>query len=76
MTARAVDASLTIQLNGERRALPDGMTVGALLAELGLDPRLVVVERNRQILRERSTLGTVALHEGDEIEIVHFVGGG
>lgn len=76
MTARAEVTTLTIHLNGESRAAPDGMTVAALLAELDLDPRLVVVERNREILRDRASLELVRLQTGDEIEIVHFVGGG
>ena len=46
-----------------------------LLAHLGLDPRTVVVERNREIVR-RTRLGHTALADGDAIELVHFVGGG
>jgi thiamine biosynthesis protein ThiS len=42
---------------------------------LGLDPRTVVVERNREIVR-RPQLSDTALTEGDAIELVHFVGGG
>ena len=76
MTARTLEATLTIQLNGEKRSVPGGSSVAALLAALHLDPRLVVVERNREILRDRTTLPDVALAEGDQIEIVHFVGGG
>jgi thiamine biosynthesis protein ThiS len=50
--------------------------VAALLASHGLDPRLVVVEHNRVILRDRSALPATALADGDTVEIVHFVGGG
>jgi thiamine biosynthesis protein ThiS len=46
------------------------------LSSLELDPQLVVVERNKVILRDRSSYDSVALSEGDVIEIVHFVGGG
>jgi len=46
-----------------------------LLHRLGLDPRTVVVELNRQIVR-RPRLAETSLAEGDAIELVHFVGGG
>jgi thiamine biosynthesis protein ThiS len=65
-----------VTVNGERRDLRSGATVGSLLAQHGLDPRLVVVEHNRVILRDRDALGGVALADGDVIELVHFVGGG
>lgn len=65
-----------VLVNGEPRALDAGMTVGALLRSLALEPRMVVVERNREIIRDPDALDLVVLGEGDEIEIVHFVGGG
>ena len=68
--------SVAIVVNGEPREIPAGSTVASLLASLGLDPRLVVVERNREILRDRDSLGRVELATDDTIEIVHFVGGG
>lgn len=69
-------ATVTVTVNGERRALPAGVTVAGLLALHGLDPRLVVVERNREILRERAAFGSLALADDDVVELVHFVGGG
>jgi thiamine biosynthesis protein ThiS len=45
------------------------------LNQLGLDPRTVVVELNRKIIR-RPQLEETALSEGDAVELVHFVGGG
>lgn len=66
---------MEIRLNGERREVPGGQTIGGLLEELGLDPGAVVVERNREILRGEER-GDVVLEPGDEIEIVQFVGGG
>jgi thiamine biosynthesis protein ThiS len=75
MTTRTT-TSLSITVNGEAREVPAGSTVSSLLGELDLDPRLVVVERNRVILRDRDAMGGVSLDDGDEIEIVHFVGGG
>ena len=75
---RAPDAAPAVEIvvNGERRAAPAGSTVGDLLRAHGLDPRTVVVERNRAILRDRAALDSIALAPGDAIEIVHFVGGG
>lgn len=69
-------AMIEVTVNGDRRALPAGYTVADLLAAHGLDPRLVVVEHNREILRDRDTLAFVPLAEHDCVEIVHFVGGG
>jgi sulfur carrier protein len=69
-------AGLEITLNGERRAVPASSTVASLLDSLALDARLVVVERNREILRDRDAFPRVELAQGDTIEIVHFVGGG
>ncbi len=68
---------LRIEVNGKKRKrrVPDGRTVAGLLADLGLDGRLVVVELNRQIVR-RNEIEHVALEDGDRVEIVHFVGGG
>ncbi len=55
--------------------MPQGATVAALLATIGLDTRKVAVERNEEIV-PRSTYGAVLLAEGDALEIVHFIGGG
>jgi sulfur carrier protein len=63
-----------VVINGERKQIRGG-TLLDLLAELELDPRAVVVEHNRKIVR-RVGLGEVPVNEGDAIELVHFVGGG
>lgn len=68
-------SELRVVVNGEERRVPGPATLLDLLAHLGLDPRTVVVERNREIVR-RPRLGDTALAEGDAIELVHFVGGG
>ena len=68
-------ATIDITVNGEPHGVPDGATLLALLERLGLDPRVVVVEHNRAIVR-RPALGTVRIAPGDVIELVHFVGGG
>ena len=68
-------ATIEVVLNGERRAVTPGATLLELLVELELDPRTVVVEHNRRIVR-RPALGEVTVAPGDAIELVHFVGGG
>src|SRR3546814_5994652 len=60
---------------GERRRVAAGLSLAGLATELGLEPEKVAVERNREIV-PRSTLAEVGIEHGDEIEIVHFVGGG
>jgi thiamine biosynthesis protein ThiS len=68
-------SELQIVVNGESRRLPGPATAADLLRQLGLDPRTVVVEINRQIVR-RPRLAETPLADGDAIELVHFVGGG
>jgi thiazole synthase len=71
----SLDGTLGIRINGEHRRVPDEMTVTDLLNELGLDPARVAVERNLEIV-PRSSLAAVQVEDGDDYEIVHFVGGG
>ncbi len=66
---------MDVVINGEQRNVTPGATLLELLQELELDPRAVVVEHNRRIVR-RAGLGDVTVSEGDAIELVHFVGGG
>ena len=67
---------LTLRVNGETREVPTGWTLADLVADLQLDPRLVVVERNREIVRDRHAFDEVTLQDSDVLEFVHFVGGG
>jgi thiamine biosynthesis protein ThiS len=71
----AASDPVEIYLNGERRSLPGAMTVGELLAHLGIDPRRVGVERNRHIV-QKGDYDRVRLAPGDRLEVVTFVGGG
>ena len=71
----SIDGSLSVRINGENRHLPGGITISQMLNELGLDPQRVAVERNLEIV-PRSTLENVCVEDGDDYEIVHFVGGG
>lgn len=66
---------IRIRLNGRDHEVPAGLSVHSLLERLDLRPELVVVERNREIL-ERASLGRTPVEEGDNLEVVHFVGGG
>ncbi len=66
---------MTIQLNGERFELTGPLTIGGLLAQLNIDPRLVAVEHNVEVVK-RHRYDTTMVNEGDEVEIVNFVGGG
>jgi len=68
-------AGVAVTVNGEPRTVPEGTTLRGLLAQLALDPRAVVVEHNRRIVR-RDALERAALAAGDAVELVHFVGGG
>jgi thiamine biosynthesis protein ThiS len=70
-----VTDSIDIMVNGEQRRVARGATLLELLRSLELDPRVVVVEHNRAIVR-RPRLGDVTVAPGDAIELVHFVGGG
>jgi thiamine biosynthesis protein ThiS len=70
-----LDGSLSIRVNGEHRRLPDGTSVEEMVNLLGLDPLRVAVERNLAIV-PRSTFGQICVEDGDDYEIVHFVGGG
>lgn len=65
----------TIVLNGEPRSVAEGRTVADLVAELGLVPQQVAVEKNREIV-PRAGHAQARLHDGDILEIVTFVGGG
>jgi thiamine biosynthesis protein ThiS len=68
-------SDLRVVVNGDERPVPGPATLLDLLAHLNLDPRTVVVELNREIVR-RPRLGETTLAEGDSVELVNFVGGG
>jgi len=66
---------MQVTVNDEPKHLPAGATVADLVATLGLGPRRVAVEVNREIVA-RATYTTTVLNDGDTVEIIHFVGGG
>lgn len=66
---------MTLQINGESRSFSDGLTVAALVGELGIKTDRVAIELNLEIV-PRSNWDSTHLKDGDKLEIVHFVGGG
>jgi sulfur carrier protein len=69
------DRRITVQVNGETRTCPPQTPLPQLLEQLGLNPRLVAVEYNGEILHRQYWSGT-QIEEGDKLEIVTIVGGG
>ena len=68
-------SDISIQLNGEQRSIPTGLSLKGLLERLQLDPRKVAVERNLEIA-PRSDYDAIKIEAGDRLEVVQFVGGG
>jgi len=66
---------MKITLNGEQIKLEQPLNISALLEKYSLDKRKIAVERNLEIV-PRSGFDEVLLNEGDNIEIIHFIGGG
>ena len=66
---------MKIMLNGDPVDVPGPLTIAGLLARLDIDSRRVAVERNLVVLK-RALFDTTEVTDGDQIEIVNFVGGG
>jgi thiamine biosynthesis protein ThiS len=66
---------MTVTINGERREIPDGFNIIALLEHLGMSNGRVAIERNLDIL-PRARWQDTQVESNDSFEIVHFVGGG
>jgi thiazole synthase len=71
----STDTLLNVTVNGDARRVSAGATIASMLRDIGIDPRRVAVERNLVIV-PKSTLEGVPVEDGDQYEIVHFVGGG
>ena len=67
--------SIQVQVNGKEREVQSGLSVHELVESFDLNPLLIVVELNREILG-RDQFKEVQVSEGDAVELVHFVGGG
>ncbi|MPZ48570.1 MAG: sulfur carrier protein ThiS [Dehalococcoidia bacterium] len=65
----------TVTLNGKPRQVAPGLSLSALLDDLGIDRRLVAVAYNEQVI-PRDTYDSVHLQDGDRVEVVRMVGGG
>ncbi len=66
---------IQVQVNGKEREVQSGLSVHELVESFDLNPLLIVVELNREIL-SRDQFEDVQVSEGDAVELVHFVGGG
>ena len=66
---------MNITLNGEKKEVPEGLTIAGLLDYLNIQPQRVAVELNEDIVRKTQYAGTV-LRTGDSLEVVSFMGGG
>jgi sulfur carrier protein len=67
--------AMRVRINGKERELPEATTLLQLLQERGLDPRMVVIEHNYEIV-PRERYDEIVLREGDNLEIVQMVAGG
>ena len=67
--------TISVTINGDPKRVEGGLTAKGLLSSLGLDPNKVALERNREIV-PRTTYDDVHILDGDQLEIVHFIGGG
>jgi thiazole synthase len=68
-------SDVTVTLNGKPRKVPEGISLLELLKELDVQPSRVVIEHNREI-RRKDDFETAKVRDGDELELVYFVGGG
>ena len=66
---------MTIKLNGDPHEIPGPLSVSELLEQLDIDARRVAVELNLDVVK-KSAYASSLIKEGDEVEIVNFVGGG
>lgn len=66
---------MRIILNGEKKDVPDGLTVEGLLQHLDIAPARVAVEINEEIVR-KAIYASTAVKDGDRVEVVQFMGGG
>ena len=66
---------IELTINGDARQFPLGLTVASLLEQLGLQPKLVAVEVNREVV-PREVHSRHELADGDQVEVLTLVGGG
>jgi sulfur carrier protein len=66
---------MQLMINGELREFADGLSLSALIEELGMRGDRLAIELNHDIV-PRNRWDETTLNDGDQLEIVHFVGGG
>ena len=66
---------MQLRVNGKERDVPAPCSLIELLTSFEINPQLVAVERNGEIVK-RDGFAEMSLAEGDVLEIVHMVGGG
>ncbi len=66
---------ITLTINGDEKRVQTNISLTELLENMQISPQKVAVERNREIV-PRSTYNNVMIEDGDQLEIVHFIGGG
>ncbi len=66
---------MLISLNGEKKTVPDNLTVIELLEHLKIQPQRVAVELNLDIVK-KDKYAAIAIKDGDSLEVVSFMGGG
>lgn len=67
---------MRIKVNGETREIDAGLSLQALLHSLSIEPKNLAIEHNGAFIEDDADLAGLALAEGDQLEIVRFVGGG
>ncbi len=67
--------AIALQVNGESKTCPAGTSLTEFLVQVGLNPQLIAVEYNGEIL-VRSLWASTTLRSDDRLEIVTIVGGG
>jgi len=67
--------AMRLVINADEKEFADGLSLADLIAQLGMKADRVAVELNREIIA-RAQWSETTLHDGDALEIVHFVGGG
>ena len=66
---------MNLIINGEKKDVPGGIDLEALLNHLSLPQQRIAIELNKEVIRRKDWQNT-KLSEADKIEVVHFVGGG
>jgi len=70
-----LETKITLQLNGEPYVIEGDARLTTLIETLKMKPTRIAVELNREIV-PRANYSEITLREGDELELINFVGGG